>query len=334
MQVGIFLGVQHFPDADMRRQFENHVDQVRVIRDAGYDAVMLPQHYLTYPDQFFQTTPMLARLAAESGDMIIGPNLLVLPLHNIVDVAEQYATMDIISGGKLLLGIGLGYRDVEYNAFRVERKFRTKIFEEQIQALKLLWEQDNASFEGKHVRFKNISIRPRPLQKPRPQIWIGAASDAAVKRAALLGDAWLGSSVPTFAAAKEQITMYHRVRAEAGLPRATEYGKCVELYVAKTREQAFREGAPYIMNKYRAYYSWGMGKNVTGVSGEDLPLEELVKDRFIVGSPEDCIRDCRWHRDVLGVTHLQVRMNFPGMPQDKVLEQFRLFGQEVLPHIR
>lgn len=334
MKVGIFYGTQHFPDADMRRAFECHLEQVRAMRDTGFDSLMIAQHYLTYPDQFFQTTPMLARLAAETGDMQIGTNILVLPLHNIIDIAEQYATMDIISGGRMIMGIALGYREAEYEAFGVEKKTRAKRFDEQIDALKLLWEQDNATFEGQHVRFKNISIRPKPLQKPRPPIWIGAASDPAVKRAALKGDAWIASSVPTFSAIKEQIGMYHRTRAEAGLPRAEEFCKCVELYVAETRAKAFSQGASYIRNKYKAYFAWGMGKNVPGESGENLPLEELVKDRFIVGSPDDCIRDCLAHKNELGVTHLQMRINFPGMPHDEVMKVIRLFGKEVLPHIR
>jgi alkanesulfonate monooxygenase SsuD/methylene tetrahydromethanopterin reductase-like flavin-dependent oxidoreductase (luciferase family) len=77
-----------------------------------------------------------------------------------------------------------------------------------------------------------------------------------------------------------------------------------------------------------------MDANVPGESGKDLPLEELVKDRFIIGTPDDCIRECMAHRDLLGVTHLIVRFNFPGMPQNHVLEAIRLFGRAVLPAIR
>src|SRR5690606_1812311 len=134
MRVGVFLGTQHPAGADMRRQFENHVEQVRAIRDGGYDGVWLAQHYLTYPDQFFQPNPLLARLAAETGDLTVGTNILVLPLHNIIDLAEQYATIDIITGGRLVLGVALGYRDIEYDAFGVNRKTRARRFDEQLEA--------------------------------------------------------------------------------------------------------------------------------------------------------------------------------------------------------
>jgi alkanesulfonate monooxygenase SsuD/methylene tetrahydromethanopterin reductase-like flavin-dependent oxidoreductase (luciferase family) len=334
MDVGVFLGTQHPGDADMRRQFEDHLEQTRAIRDAGFDALWLAQHYLTYPDQFFQTTPLLARLAAETGDMTIGTNIFVLPLHRIIDVAEQYATLDIISGGRLIFGAALGYREIEYQHFGVEKKTRGRLFSEQIDALKVLWEEDDACFDGEFIKFENISIRPKPMQRPRPPIWIGAAANPAIKRAALKGEAWIATSVTTFSAIKEQVDFYHQARRDAGLPRNREFAKCVELYVAETREKAFEEGAPYMAKKYKAYYSWGMGKNVPGESGEDLPLEELVKDRFVIGSPEDCIRECLAHRDELGCSHLIVRMNFPGIPQENFLKAIRLFGAEVLPHIR
>lgn len=333
MKVGIFLGTQHPAGADMRAQFDNHLEQVRTIRDTGYDSVWLAQHYLTHPNQFFQTIPLLGRLAAETGHMTLGSNILVLPLHNIVDIAEQFATLDIISGGKIVLGAALGYRDVEYQVFGVNKKTRAARFDEQLDALRLLWETDDATFEGQHVRFSKVSIRPRPLQQPRPSIWIGAAADPAIKRAALKGDVWIATSVTTTSAMKPQVELYHRTRKEAGLPKA-EFAKCVELYVAETREKAFEEGAPFIAEKYRAYYSWGMGENVPGESGKDLDIAELIKDRFIVGSPEDCVRECRAQRDALDIDHLLVRMNFPGMPQANALKAFRLFAKEVLPHIR
>jgi alkanesulfonate monooxygenase SsuD/methylene tetrahydromethanopterin reductase-like flavin-dependent oxidoreductase (luciferase family) len=111
VKIGVFLGTQHPGDADMRRAFQDHLEQTRALRNEGYDAVWVGQHYLTYPEQFFQTTPLLARLAAEAGDMTIGTNLLLLPLHNPVDVAEQYATLDIVANGRFILGVGLVLKD-------------------------------------------------------------------------------------------------------------------------------------------------------------------------------------------------------------------------------
>lgn len=330
MKIGVFIGTQHHAGDDMARRVAEHIEQVRAIRDAGFDAVWLGQHYLTYPDEFLQTTPLLARLAAETGDMSIGTNLLLLPLHNPLDVAEQYATLDILTGGRLILGVGLGYRPEEYRAFGVDHRTRVSRFTEALDLVKRFWTEDHVTFEGRHYRFSDVSIRPKPLQKPRPRIWIGAAADPAVKRAALLGDAWITTSVTTFSAIKEQVALYHRTRREAQLPPAQELAKCVELYVGETRARAFEESLPFIAEKYKSYFSWGMGDNVPGDSGKTLPLEELAKDRFIIGTPDDVIRGCLDHKS-LGVTHLIIRLNFPGMKQENVLKAIRLFGRAVIP---
>jgi probable F420-dependent oxidoreductase len=334
MKIGVFLGTQHPADGDMRRALGDHLEQTRALRDEGYDAVWVGQHYRTYPEQFFQTTPLLARLAAEAGDMTIGTNLLLLPLHNPVDVAEQYATMDVIAGGRFILGVGLGYRPEEYEVFGVERRTRTRRFEEALALLKRLWTEDHVTFEGQFYQVNDVSIRPRPLQRPRPPIWIGAAADPAVRRAALLGDAWISTSVSTFSIVKEQIALYRRTRAEAGLPPAAESAHSIECYVAADRRRAFDESAPYIAAKYRSYFAWGMDGNLPGESAATLSLEELVRDRFVIGTPDDVIRDCRRRRDELGATHLVVRFNFPGMSQANVLNAIRLFGREVIPALR
>src|SRR5262249_47463836 len=155
-------------------------------------------------------------------------------------------------------------------------------------------------FDGRFYQVKDVSIRPRPLQHPRPPIWIGAAADPAVRRAALHGDAWISTSVATFSAVKAQIGMYRRARAGAGLPPARDYAHSIEAYVADTRQRAFDESAPYIAAKYRSYYAWGMGKNVPGESGEELSIEDLVRDRFVIGTPDDAVRECLRRRDELG----------------------------------
>jgi alkanesulfonate monooxygenase SsuD/methylene tetrahydromethanopterin reductase-like flavin-dependent oxidoreductase (luciferase family) len=155
-----------------------------------------------------------------------------------------------------------------------------------------------------------------------------------VRRAARLGDAWISTSVTTFSAIKDQMALYRRARAEAGLPPAADYAHSIECYVAADRRRAFDESAPYIAAKYRSYYQWGMGKNVPGESGETLSIEDLVRDRFVIGTPDDAIRDCLRRRDELGATHLVARFNFPGMSPSSVLDAIRLFGREVLPAIR
>ncbi|KUP98130.1 LLM class flavin-dependent oxidoreductase [Thermobifida cellulosilytica] len=335
MDVGVFLGSQYGPQQDIYAAFQGMVEQTRLIRDNGYDAIWLGQHFLSAPEQYLQTTPLLGRLAAEAGDMWLGTNLLLLPLLNPVDVAEQYATMDIITGGKLILGVGLGYRDEEFKAFQLNKKDRVGRLVEGVEILKRLWTEENVSFEGKHFTLDNVTISPRPLQKPRPQIWFGATADKAIQRAALQGDAWIATSMTEWGEMERQVALYRKTREEAGLPNDNGFAKCVELFVGDDKESALREAEPYIGAKYKAYYSWGMGNNVPGNSGADISnFAELTRNRFIVGGVDDVIEECLYHRDTLGVTHLIVRLNFPGMPMELVRRSIERFGKEVIPAIR
>ncbi len=335
MEFGVFLGSQYAADEDIYAAFQGLVHQTRVIRDTGYDAIWLGQHFLSAPEQYLQTTPMLGRLAAETGEMKIGTNLLLLPLMNPVDIAEQYATMDVISGGRLILGVGLGYRDEEFNAFQLRRKDRVGRLEEGIEILRRLWTEDDVSFQGRHFTLDGVTIRPRPLQSPRPQIWIGATADPAIKRAARLGDAWIATSMTEWGEMKRQVDLFHETRREAGLTGKVDFAKCVEVFVGDDKESALREAEPYIGAKYAAYYRWGMGDNVPGESGAGIAdFADLTRNRFIVGGVKDVIEDCLYHRDVLGVTHLIVRLNFPGMSAELVERNIRRFGEEVIPAVR
>jgi alkanesulfonate monooxygenase SsuD/methylene tetrahydromethanopterin reductase-like flavin-dependent oxidoreductase (luciferase family) len=107
----------------------------------------------------------------------------------------------------------------------------------------------------------------------------------------------------------------------------------VELYCAETRQRAYDEALPSIAARYRSYFQWGMDDNVPGESGASLAAEGLVRDRFVIGTPDDCIKGCLERRN-FGVTHLIVRFNFPGMEQANILKAIRLFGREVIPALR
>ena len=111
MRFGIGLSVQHLPDDPQAARFAEHVEQVRLARAVGFHSVWASQHYLSDPFTYFQPIPTLARVAADAGEMTLGTGILLLPLLQPVDVAEQLATLDVITGGRLIVGVGLGYRE-------------------------------------------------------------------------------------------------------------------------------------------------------------------------------------------------------------------------------
>src|SRR5215831_12762132 len=149
MKFGFLVSKQHPPDVSMVERFREHVAQVRAARDVGFDLIAMGQHYLSTPFQEIQMLPSLARLAAEAGTMRVAATVLLLPLLNPVDVAEQVAALDVICEGRFLFGVGLGYRDEEYEAFGIEAKERVPRFLESLQLIERLWTEDAVTHRGR-----------------------------------------------------------------------------------------------------------------------------------------------------------------------------------------
>jgi alkanesulfonate monooxygenase SsuD/methylene tetrahydromethanopterin reductase-like flavin-dependent oxidoreductase (luciferase family) len=334
MKFGLSVPVQHRLDEPSDERIRELLEQVKLARDLGFDSISASQHYLAAPFQYFQPIPLLARIAAESGEMTLITNILLLPLYNPIDLAEQLTTLDIICNGRLVCGVGLGYRDVEYAVFGVERASRVSRFEEALILLKRLWIEDEVSFDGEHFRLDGARMTLKPVQRPRPPIWIAASSSAGIKRAARLGDAWTIAGHATLATLKRQVQFYRETLQTLGKPCPEDFPLSKELYVAPDRRAAWREAQPYLEAKYRAYSQWGQDRELPATETFAVPFETLIQDRFILGDPNDCIAQILAHQEQLGITHMKFRVHWPGMPHELVMRTIRLLGEKVLPAFR
>ena len=334
MKFGLGLAVQHRPDDDQAARFREHVEQVRLARAVGFSAVWASQHFLAQPFTYFQPIPTLARLAAEAEGMTLGTGVLLLPLYQPLDVAEQMATLDVITGGQTILGVGLGYRDDENAAFGVDPKSRVGRLVEGVDVIERLWMGEPVSYAGRYFQLRDVQLSLRPIQRPRPRIWLAANTDAGVKRAAKLADAWLMNPHTTLASLERQLALFHDTRRELGKPPVTDVPLIKECVVADTAATALADARPYLEAKYRAYQRWQQDKALPEGETFDLSFEELARDRFIVGDPARAVDEIERYRARLGVTELSFRVQWPGMPHDTVLRSIRLLGEKVLPKLR
>jgi alkanesulfonate monooxygenase SsuD/methylene tetrahydromethanopterin reductase-like flavin-dependent oxidoreductase (luciferase family) len=334
MKFGLIVSKQHPPGVSMVERFREHIAQVRAARDAGFDLIVMGQHYLSTPFQEIQTLPALARLAAEAGPMRIGATVLLLPLLNPVDVAEQVATLDVISEGRFIFGAGLGYREQEYEAFGVQGKERVPRFLESLEVIKRLWSEDEVTHHGRFYHLTRARLALRPVQKPHPPIWFAANNDGAVARSARLADAWVINPHATLEILRQQVALYRKALQAAGKPFPAELPIIKELYVAPDRRTAIEECRPFLEAKYKAYGSWGQDKALPQGESFDVAFEELAQDRFVIGDPDDCIRELRRHVDLLGVNCFIFRIQWPGMEQAKVLRTIALLAERVIPALR
>ena len=330
VKFGLGLSVQHLPDEPQAVRFREHVEQVRLARAVGFTSIWASQHYLSDPFTYFQPIPTLARLAADARGLTLGTGVLLLPLHHPVDIAEQLATLDVIADGRLVCGVGLGYRDVENTAMGHDPKQRVGRLVEGLEVLERLWSGEPVDYEGRHFNLRSVRISMRPMQSPRPPIWLAANSDGGVRRAARLGDAWLMNPHTTLATLERQLALFRRERTALGRPAPAEIPLIKECYVSPEAATAVAEAARFVGPKYQAYRRWEQDKALPAGESFDASFDQLARDRFLVGDPARIVDEIARYRERLGVTMMIFRLQWPGMDQERVLRSIRLLGQKVL----
>ena len=330
MDFGVsLLGLVQQPrDVDLQHSVDDAITWVHAAEEAGFDYVITGQHYLTDPFQELQPVPLLARLIPETQRLRL-MSTLIAPLQNPVDLAETWASLDVLSKGRMGLSLALGYRDEEYAAFGVDTAKRVRDFRDIVDTVRALWTSEKVTAHGRGFSLEDATCTIRCVQQPHLPIWIAANADRAVQRAARWGLPWNINPHAKFETIERQVALYNDAAREAGLePPGLPLHR--ELFCAPTRERALELAQPYLARKYAAYGQWGQDKALPGEEDFGVGFAELAEDRFIIGNPDDCAREIRRYTD-LGVVSLHMRMNWPGMPLEPALEGLRLFGAEVIP---
>ena len=335
MKVGLFLTNQQFCATDMVVALEEQYEMVRHARDHGWDSLFSGQHYLNEGDnQQLQLVPLLARLMAEAGEMTCGLGILLINLHNPVYVAETVASLDVIAKGNFVFGIGLGYRDMEFDAFAVPKGKRVRRFEECLDVVLRLWAGETVSFENEICKLDKVTMNLRPVQRPHPPIWFAADNDVAIRRAARLGDNWFANPHSTVRTLNRQMGIYREERAKTGKPFPSEVPAIKEVFCAKDRATALKLAGPTLAEKYSDYAKWGQDKAMPDDESFDMDFEALLEDRFVLGSPEECYEQLKPYWEELGVNHLVIRTHWKGMPLDTAMSSMRLISTELIPALR
>jgi alkanesulfonate monooxygenase SsuD/methylene tetrahydromethanopterin reductase-like flavin-dependent oxidoreductase (luciferase family) len=231
------------------------------------------------------------------------------------------ATVDALSGGRTVLSPIAGYRQAEFDALGVSRSERAGRLTEGVTAVERLWTEDGITVEGTYVEFEDVTITPKPVQEPRPTVWIGANEPSAVRRAARLGDAWF---VPLSLSESAIRNRLGRLDSPSGDGFQGRQPAMRRVFVAESDEAARDIYAPAI----RDQFDWHAD------DGPDLPpFDELVDEGYLVGSPETVAGGlARLHEEV-GIC-VVMWTHRPGVPHEAVLDSIRLTGERVIPAVR
>lgn len=326
MKFGIVLNQQFLPGVPLGPRMEQILDLVEAARDLGFDSVFASHHYLDSL-QTLQPLTLLARIIPVSGSMELGTGVLLTTLAHPVHVAEEVSTLDQLSGGRVILGVGAGYRAGEFAAFGVNPNTVGRRFAESVEALRALWSTEPVTHRGEFFQLEDQTIGIPPAQPGGPPIWIGAGVPATILRAARIGDAWLAAPHVKPRWAVGNLAAFRREARACG--RLEQISSCPiirETYVSTSRARAIGEAERYARDEYRHYSTFGLDFYAT-------MFDDLRDKSFLWGSPDQVatgIADLAQG----GFDHLIFRMSWLGMPFSLTMNSLELLAREVLPRFR
>jgi probable F420-dependent oxidoreductase len=332
---GLYAAIGDPPrGARLRQCIEQVCAEAQLAEQVGFDTILVGEHH-QHRDGFLPSPLIVSTaVAARTQKIRIGTGILLLPLYHPVHVAEDAATLDIISNGRLVLGVGMGYQAGDFAAFGIPPRQRVSRLEEGIDIIRACWTQDSVSYEGKQFRLDQVAVYPKPLQQPHPPIWVGAMADESIRRAAQYGDAWLTGITQPMPNIIRHTQTYKASAGEAQRPAHVILMR--DAWVAETRQQAADEYGPEVIAAYKYYWQSHSLSFRDNRSEAEFTLEKMAPDRIILGSPEEVVDQLRHWQEATGAERFIFRLrqaHSGGPSHDKILRAIRLFGEKVIPKL-
>lgn len=335
MKVGLYLSTQWPRSTPPEAAIARLIEQVKVARDSGFSSVWVMHHYLSSPVQTLQPVPILARLSGYAEGMALGTAILLLPLTDPVVVAEEFATLDWLSGGRAVLGVGLGYRKEEFSGLGVPWAERVQRMESYIGLIRKLWGSDSVRHEDENRRLEQAGLALMPKQAGGPPIWVAGEVPTAVRRAAKIGDTWLPLPATTLSETRALWNVFDEERSSLGLDVEAERPLIRECYVGKSISHAFDAVREPLRNKYGigaaakekvTYRSQGMQKaTMRGATADDFT--GFAQDRFLIGDESRVWDDVQRFKQELSTSHFVMRTQWHGVEQDMTIASIRRIGR-------
>ena len=326
------------------------LDLMQAAEGAGFDSIWPAEHHFTEYGYCVSPALTLAAIARVTETIRLGTGVVVLPFHDPIRAAEEYAFLDVMSGGRLEFGVGRGYQPGEFKGFRLDPTESRDRFKETLEIIVQAWTQDRVNYQGKHFTIEDQPVRPKPLQKPHPPIWVAALSPSTFELIGKLGTNLLYS--PTFTPESQPITQrldeYRQAIVNGGGdPAEKRIGALRMIYVADSMEEARRDFADPVIWYYRTigrYVSPPVGEEAiesyeTYTATRDLALnvefDDLVAGGGVIaGDPDYCCREIERLEKEFGFTDLLCWTRMGGMDASKVMRSMELMDKHVIPHFK
>jgi alkanesulfonate monooxygenase SsuD/methylene tetrahydromethanopterin reductase-like flavin-dependent oxidoreductase (luciferase family) len=348
MEFGLFFLMQRDEQWSEQAVYDSGLEQMLAAEALGYSSVWIAEHH--FNDYGLCPAPpvLAAFLAARTRALRLGMGVSLLPLHHPVDLAEQLAVLDVVSGGRLDVGIGRGGTLQDYQTFRSDRGDSRARVEEGIALIQKSWSGEPFDFAGRFHSAERLHVRPRPVQRPHPPLFIAANSEDSVVSAARLGLPTLSSFFVPIEELQHRHQLYRelslaagRSEAEVEALEARAWGMRV-VHVAPDREAALRAiEAPFMSYQRRmsVLRSDSTGGSVPGSFDRSLlrlrAFSDYLADGWaLIGSPGEVREGLQKYVDATGYRRVLLVMALPGLDTTLALRSMRLFAEEIAPAMR
>ena len=336
MKFGVLLRTQDPPRAEhIVERWQQQLHVAEVLEEVGFDGIFVPEHHMMDDGYLPNPWAVLGAFAARTHRIDIGTGIHLLPFYHPMHVAEASAMVDILSDGRLRLGVGMGNYAPEFELFGLEKRTQVSRFEECIELVQRAWAGEEIDHHSKHFQIKG-KIRPLPVS---PEMWMGAMSEPGLRRAARFGLKWVTDPLHNLDVMKQWSDFYRECAAEHGTADTVHVVLKRDAWVADSLEEVERIWWPHMRRDHWFYFAnvprfvRSLEPTLTDLQSEnDLSFDVHRRRRLIVGSPQDCIEQIQECRELLGITYLILSFRQSSGPSyEQELECLRRFGAEVIP---
>ena len=345
MKVGFGLISCQAPAGDRRSEAERYQEAIELAVDAellGYDSVWVSEHHFLDDGYLPSVLPMCAAIAARTSRIEIGTGVALAPLYEPLRLAEDSATVDLISNGRFILGLGLGWRPEEFEALHVPLSNRHRLLEDTVTVLRQAW-SGGVVTGGNTLSYPGVSVRPKPARSEGIPVWIGATAEPAVRRAGRIADGFISSGSHDEAFTPEyfhgQMNWIRDGLEQAGRPPGGFTASMFLPTLVSKSNNAWERLAEHMHYTYRTYADMAGAGGRVAAPGKAPPLSpgraDALRASCLAGTPDEVVEKLGKYREAAGIEfHYIARLYWPGMNQDMQREAMEVFAAEVIPQLR
>jgi probable F420-dependent oxidoreductase len=337
--LGLFTGqIPPGSDSTFAHEYRDIVELGRLAETLGFDSIWVSEHHGSSDGYLPSLLPLLAGLATATDRVELGTGVMLTPFHHPLRLAEDAAVVDQLSGGRLILGLGLGWREEEFRMFEVPVKERVRRTSETVEILRKAWTGERFTHRGQVFEFDRVAVTPPPARDGGPPIYLGGFVEDAVRRAGRLGDGYIRSRGGV-EDGKQALAWAEDGAREAGKdPSPLGFAQLQNAFVWEDGDawEIVRPGAAHQLGVYAA---WRAGADTPENPTLEVPDlgDETIRKLTPAGDRHQVIKALRPLVDAFGDRrefHLVVRLHYPGMDLETAGRAVELFGEDVLPALK